>query len=251
MSVTRRNSAQADPGHVKPRVQTRMDRIGHSDEESLAQNSCQQRLEDAMRWNDELLEMRSLLTEMVSSLQIELAKANQRAFYDFLTGLPNRRLLHDRFIQATALADRRCQHLAMLFFDINDFKGVNDKLGHEVGDQLLQQVATRMSSAIRHRDTACRYGGDEFVVLLTGIGGLEHAITRLKQLRDCLTHPYAVDRRSIRLTVSDGIAIYPGDAQNFSDLLRLSDRSMFSDKRRARARTGGATIRIQHGSIDP
>ncbi|MCJ7591357.1 MAG: GGDEF domain-containing protein [Woeseiaceae bacterium] len=169
-----------------------------------------------------------------------MAKAHQFSHYDELTGLPNRRLLLDRFIQASALANRQRNLLALLYFDLNDFKGVNDKLGHEAGDRLLQQVATRLSTSIRQSDTACRYRGDEFLVLLTEIEDREHAVTTLQDIRVRLAPPYEIDRHSIRLTVRNGIAIYPADAQNLTDLLRLTDRLMFGNKSASRGPTGVA-----------
>jgi diguanylate cyclase (GGDEF)-like protein len=160
----------------------------------------------------------------------QLAKANRLAHYDELTGLPNRRLLLDRFNQATALADRHRQQMAMLFFDVNNFKRVNDQLGHVAGDTLLQQVATRLAGSIRRSDTVCRYGGDEFVVLLTEIDDREHAITALQKIREHLAQPYEIDRYLLWLSVSNGMAIYPKDAQSFTELVRLADRLMFGNK---------------------
>ena len=184
----------------------------------------------------------SLLTEKVLSLEIALAKANQFAHYDVLTGLPNRRLLLDRFIQAAALADRDEQQLALLFFDVNDFKRVNDELGHDVGDKLLQEVAKRLSSSIRKSDTTCRYGGDEFVVLLTKIAGHADLVKTLDKIRAKLASPYVIDRCCVPLTVSDGLAIYPKDAQRFTDLMKLADRSMFRNKSDNKRQSGGAPI---------
>jgi diguanylate cyclase (GGDEF)-like protein len=237
MSVAQRDLARADPRYNTPRLLTIPDRFADSREEPFALDSSQQKLEAAMRQNDELHKTRSLLTKKVSSLEFALAKANQFAHYDELTGLPNRRLLLDRFIQAAALANRHHDQLALLFFDVNDFKCVNDNLGHAAGDKLLQQVATRLSNSIRQSDTACRFGGDEFVVLLTEIADREHVLEALKKVRAELAPPSVVDRYSLRLTVSDGLAIYPEDAQCFADLIHLSDRSMFSTKSGNRRQT--------------
>jgi diguanylate cyclase len=184
----------------------------------------------APRQHDMLLRETSSLRDKVSSLELALAKANRFANYDELTGLPNRRLLLDRFIQAAALAKRHDRLLAMLFFDLNGFKSINDELGHAVGDKLLQQVATRLAAAIRSTDTACRYGGDEFIVLLTEIEDRKHAVTVLTKIRAGLAQPYVIDDISIRLTLSNGLAIYPDDAQCFDDLKQLSDRSMLRNK---------------------
>jgi len=231
-------------------MQAQIKQFSDSDELLLALDTSRQQLEAAIRRNDELLRLRAVLTKRVSSLEAELAKAHRFAYFDELTGLPNRRLLLDRFIQASTFANRHRQglalphqnrvELALLFFDLNDFKGVNDKLGHEAGDKLLQQVASRLSMSIRQSDTVCRYGGDEFVVLLTEIDSREHAVATLQKIRDRLAPPYVFDHHSIRLTVSNGMAIYPRDAQNFADLLRRSDQSMFSDKSGNRGPNGVA-----------
>jgi diguanylate cyclase (GGDEF)-like protein len=182
------------------------------------------------RTNDDLVSAFASLRKKVSSLELALAKANRFANYDELTGLPNRRLLLDRFIQAAALAKRHDRLLAMLFFDLNGFKSINDDLGHVVGDKLLQQVATRLATCIRATDTACRYGGDEFIVLLTEIEDRKHAVKVLTKIRAGLADPYVIGDVSIRLTLSNGLAIYPDDAQSFDDLKQLSDRSMLRNK---------------------
>jgi diguanylate cyclase (GGDEF)-like protein len=125
---------------------------------------------------------------------------------------------------------------------LNDFKRVNDTLGHDAGNRLLQQVAARLLSCIRRSDTACRYGGDELVVLLTEITDHEQVVAALKKLRVQLAPPYNIDRHSIRLTVSNGLAIYPKDAQRFSDLMKLSDRSMLSKKTGNSRQSGGVPV---------
>jgi diguanylate cyclase (GGDEF)-like protein len=145
-------------------------------------------------------------------------------------------------MRASNLANRHSQLLALLFFDLNDFKGVNDELGHEAGDKLLQQVAARLTTVIRKSDTACRYGGDEFVVLLTEICSRERAVTKLNKIRAHLAPPYVVDRYSIRLTVSIGLAIYPKDSDSITELLQTSDRLMFRNKTASRDRSGGTSL---------
>jgi diguanylate cyclase (GGDEF)-like protein len=242
MSVTPRGLAQSGTGGPTTRRQAPPDQSADSEYLSRALDTCRRQLEAAIRRNDKLLEIRALLTEKVSSLESEVANANQLAYYDVLTGLPNRRLLLDRFTQAAALADRHRQQLALLFFDFNDFKRVNDTFGHNAGDKVLQQVAIRLSLSIRQSDTACRYGGDEFVVLLTEITNHAHVVTAVKKIRAELAPRYNIDRHSIRLTVSNGMAIYPNDAQRFSDLMQLSDRSMFSRKSGNKRRSAGMAV---------
>lgn len=219
------------------RISTTMDQFVRSREPSQARESGRPPLETTVQPQDDLLCLCSTLNEKVTSLQLALAKANQFANYDELTQLPNRRLLLDRFIQASALANRHSQVLALLFFDLNDFKSVNDQLGHEAGDQLLRQVATRLSTSIRESDTACRYGGDEFIVLLTEIDDREHALAALKKIRTHLDPPYVIGRYSIRLFVSTGLAIYPKDAQKYTELVRMADQSMFSAKSGSQGRS--------------
>lgn len=212
------------------RNQSQPNQFGDSEELSPALDTSRRELAAALQHNVDLLRHCSVLTEKVSSLDSALGKANQLAHYDALTGLPNRRLLLDRFIQAAALANRNRHFLALLFFDVNNFKHVNDKLGHGAGDQLLRQLAARLSSSIRKSDTACRYGGDEFIILLTEVNDHQQVVKAMQKIRAKLASTYAIDRHTIRLTVSDGLSIYPRDAQCFTDLMKLADRSMFSNK---------------------
>ena len=237
MSVTMPDLMQRRARDTSTRIPTIKDQFAHSEEPSRALESGRQPLETTVQPQEDLLGLCSTLNEKVTSLQLALARAHQFANYDELTQLPNRRLLLDRFIQASALANRHSQALALLFFDLNDFKSVNDELGHETGDQLLRQVATRLSTSIRESDTACRYGGDEFIVLLTEIDDREHALAALQKIRTHLDPPYVIDRYSIRLFVSTGLAIYPKDAQKYTDLIRMADRSMFSAKSGSQGRS--------------
>ncbi len=108
---------------------------------------------------------RSLLHERIALLQKALEEAHRFAHHDELTGIPNRRLLEDRFEQATTRSDRHGKQMAVLFLDIDGFKRINDAHGHTVGDGLLRQIAARLVKCVRTSDTVCRYGGDEFVAL--------------------------------------------------------------------------------------
>jgi diguanylate cyclase (GGDEF)-like protein len=239
MSVALHNSAKTGTGSHSIRNRAPADQLTDSVEMSCALDASQRQFAATLQTKVDLLRHCSLLAEKVSSLEIALSKAHQLALYDELTGLPNRRLLLDRFIQAAALANRHGELFALLFFDVNNFKGVNDKLGHVAGDQLLQQVATRLSSSMRRSDTACRYGGDEFIVLLTEISSHEQAFNALKKIRVKLAPSYAIGSSSIRLTVSDGLAIYPRHARCLTDLMEFADRSMYSNKSAHRCQPGG------------
>jgi diguanylate cyclase (GGDEF)-like protein len=120
--------------------------------------------------------------------------------------------------------------VALSYYQLNEFKSVTDTLGHDAGDKLLQQVALRLTNAIRGSDTACRYGGVEFIVLLTEINRREDAVKALKKIRVALASPFVIGRYSVRLDVSNGMALYPNDTRSFADLVRIADRSMFGSK---------------------
>lgn len=248
MSDERDSKAQSSNGQFAPGTETRSEGIADSEEPS----TDRQLLNALVRRNEELLQARSLLTDKVNVLQAALAKAHRYAHYDELTGLPNRRLLLDRFLQASSLAMRHRQLLAMLFFDLDDFKGVNDTLGHKAGDKLLRQVAQRLSSVIRQSDTACRYGGDEFVVLMTEVDSRDRAAKKMNEIRTRLEPGYVVDGYEIQQTTSIGLAIYPNDSEDFSELLRLSDESMFDEKVGNRVQSGDKhdpNIRIREHTL--
>jgi diguanylate cyclase len=179
---------------------------------------------DRMRHRDALLQQEALsLTEAV-------AKAERFAYHDELTGLPNRRSLLDHFNLAAASALRHDQPVALLFLDLDRFKQVNDTLGHSVGDKLLQRVAARLVACVRASDTACRYGGDEFVVLLPELTGKKGAVVVADHIRAQLAPPFFIDGAEIGVTISLGIAMYPIDADRFGDLLKVADRAMYLDK---------------------
>jgi diguanylate cyclase (GGDEF)-like protein len=167
------------------------------------------------------------LCEELLEQESKLVDAQHLAYYDQLTGLPNRSLLQDRFQVAIANAIRYRRQLALLFLDLNDFKKINDQYGHAVGDKLLQRVGKRLSSSIRAIDTACRYGGDEFVLLLPDVDGLGGTTSVARKLGKTLSLPYHIEQKSHQLKVSIGIAVYPMDGDTFSALIRKADLAMY------------------------
>ena len=179
----------------------------------------------------ERLRRRVALREQEAVLLTDaVLKARRFAYHDELTGLPNRHLLLDRFNLAAALAARHHTQMALLFLDLDRFKHVNDTFGHTTGDKLLQQVATRLVACIRASDTACRYGGDEFVVLLSELAGPDGAVVVAENIRVHVAAPYLIDGVEIVMTTSLGLAVYPGEARDYDDLLRLSDLAMYRNK---------------------
>jgi diguanylate cyclase (GGDEF)-like protein len=163
----------------------------------------------------------------------------RQAFYDELTELPNRRMLQDRLYQDVARAIRHGVNGAVLFLDLDNFKHINDSLGHSVGDELLIKVASRLRHHLREEDTAARLGGDEFVVLLTDLEGDEARISsRVMQVADqvrmALANPFEIAGHELHVSTSIGVAIYPADAENVDDLLKHADTAMYRAKERGR-----------------
>ncbi|MGV8990233.1 MAG: putative bifunctional diguanylate cyclase/phosphodiesterase [Thiobacillus sp.] len=168
--------------------------------------------------------------------QVQTAKDNLEhlVHYDTLTDLPNRTLLLDRLGQAIELARRQGRQLAVMFMDLDQFKHINDSLGHAVGDQLLQSVAQRLVGCVRHSDTISRQGGDEFVVLLPYIEHAEDAALSAQKLLAALELPHCVDENTIHIGASIGISIYPDDGQDLETLLKCADSAMYHAKANGR-----------------
>ncbi len=155
------------------------------------------------------------------------------AHFDPLTGLPNRTLLHIRSNLAISLAQRRHEPLALMFLDLDNFKNVNDSLGHGIGDELLKQFADRLSTSIREQDTISRLGGDEFVLILPG-ADTDGAAYLAERLLSIAARQYNIERHEINLTVSIGIAMYPTDGTDFDTLWRSADAAMYRAKQSGR-----------------
>ncbi len=151
------------------------------------------------------------------------------AHYDSMTQLPNRALLHDRMQTAISMATRKNTQLAVLFCDLDNFKNVNDALGHNIGDKLLLEVARRLQSSTRNEDTVSRQGGDEFIILLqeSGPEGAAHVAEKIQAM---ISLPYTIDSYEMTISLSIGIAIFPDDGGNFDTLARNADIAMYRAK---------------------
>lgn len=156
---------------------------------------------------------------------------HHQAAHDPLTGLPNKTLMDDRLAMACERATRENTLAALLFIDLDGFKGVNDSKGHEAGDRVLVEVARRLEAGLRKVDTAARLGGDEFLVVLDGIGSREDADTVAAKLIEFVGQPIDVGGEAVRIGVSIGIAVFPEDTRKVSDLVRLADGAMYAVKR--------------------
>jgi diguanylate cyclase (GGDEF)-like protein/PAS domain S-box-containing protein len=170
----------------------------------------------------------------VSSTQTMAVQMAHSAHHDYLTGLPNRKLLNDRVSHAIASARRTMKKVAVLFLDLDGFKHINDSLGHSIGDRLLQSIAKRLVDSVRGTDTVSRQGGDEFVVLLSEVEGLESAATTARRLLQVGTEPHAIDQHDLHVTACIGVSIYPDDGLDVETLIKNADTAMYQAKENGR-----------------
>jgi diguanylate cyclase (GGDEF)-like protein/PAS domain S-box-containing protein len=170
----------------------------------------------------------------VSAAQARTVEMSQLAQHDPLTGLPNRVLLNDRLLQAISLAMRQDKQLAVMFVDLDGFKRINDSLGHDLGDKLLQSVAKRLVNCVRRTDTVSRLGGDEFVVLLSQVEHEEDAATSARKILRTLAAPHRIDYKNLDISASIGVSTYPSDGSDAENLLNKADTAMYEAKKRGR-----------------
>jgi diguanylate cyclase (GGDEF)-like protein/PAS domain S-box-containing protein len=202
--------------------------------------------QEALAQAHELLEHRVVertteLAQANSQLQEEVferIRAEQKiwhvAHHDALTGLPNRALLHDRLDQVLAQAERNGHRVAVLFLDLDRFKAINDTLGHDVGDELLKSVASRLQQVIRAADTVSRLGGDEFVIVLPDINAVEDAQRVGEKVVEVLGPPVSIHGHELRATPSIGISLFPDDGADAYTLMKNADTAMYHAKAEGR-----------------
>ncbi len=165
------------------------------------------------------------------AMALEMAHLAQ---HDFLTSLPNRLLLTERFSHAISLAQRHHKQVGLLFLDLDNFKHINDSLGHAIGDRLLQSVASRLMECVRTTDTVCRQGGDEFVILLAEIGLPQDAAHVAETLRTALALPHQIDGHELHVSLSIGISVFPDDGTDVDVLMQNADAAMYHAKANGR-----------------
>lgn len=174
----------------------------------------------------------------LAGIAIERDRAEERvrhmAQHDALTGLPNRLLLRDRVNQCISQAARNRRQVAVMFIDLDQFKDINDSLGHQVGDQLLRSVARRLQRCIRQGDTVARLGGDEFVVSLSELNDTNEAMMVAGKILQTLRRTFVVDRHELHVTGSVGISLYPTNGEDAESLMRAADAAMYHAKEKGR-----------------
>ncbi len=173
------------------------------------------------------------VAQRTHELEIATAHAYKLAQHDILTGLPNRALLNQRLKQILAQSHRNGTHIACLFLDFDHFKRINDTLGHDSGDQLLQAVSQRLTAAVRESDTVARLGGDEFVVILPGLDPAHatfETMTVLARIRESFLTPFRLADQTPTLTCSIGVSMFPLDANDTVTLIKQADTAMYAAK---------------------
>jgi diguanylate cyclase (GGDEF)-like protein len=179
----------------------------------------------------DLVEINANLERVIDKKETAEQTLQYLAYNDELTGLPNRNTLVDRIGQSIKKSSRENQKMAILFLDLDRFKNVNDSLGHAVGDELLQKVASRLHKTLRNNDTISRNGGDEFVVVMEELTDTNEVIHVAKKIISCLTESFEILSHKIHLGVSVGISIYPTDGNMPLKLLRNADTAMYRAKK--------------------
>jgi diguanylate cyclase (GGDEF)-like protein/PAS domain S-box-containing protein len=170
----------------------------------------------------------------VSAARAKSLEMSRLAQHDALTGLPNRVLFNDRLTQAISLAMRQDKQLAVMFVDLDQFKKINDSLGHSVGDKILQSVAERLMNSVRRTDTVSRLGGDEFVVLLSQVEHEEDAAVSARKILRELAAPHTIDNKNLDISVSIGVSTYPSDGADAESLMNKADTAMYEAKKQGR-----------------
>ena len=175
----------------------------------------------------------SILADITHRKQAE-ERIRFLAFHDGLTLLPNRQLLQEHFEQARGYAARGCNRIALLFIDLDNFKRINDSLGHDIGDAVLKEVALRLQACVRETDTVSRQGGDEFLLLLSELSQADDAVPVLSKIMEAVQRPYTVADHELSLSPSIGLALYSDDGNDFETLLKKADVAMYQAKEAGR-----------------
>ncbi|HEY0721289.1 MAG TPA: diguanylate cyclase [Gammaproteobacteria bacterium] len=176
------------------------------------------------------------LTTLNNRLKEQELRLKGLAMYDPLTGLANRTLLYERIAEALTSAQQHSLKVALLLIDLDEFKPINDSLGHEVGDTVLQAIATRLQELVRTSDTVARLGGDEFVIVLSDLDDAIRAVAIGEKVIRELAQPMVVNGNTLQVSASVGVAFYPEDGSSIATLLRQADKAMYEAKRNGRNR---------------
>jgi diguanylate cyclase (GGDEF)-like protein/PAS domain S-box-containing protein len=179
--------------------------------------------------NGKIIEYRGIVRDITARKKAQ-ETVRHMAYHDQLTGLPNRLLFHDRLNMAMARAQRSRTSIAIMMFDLDKFKSINDNMGHEAGDTLLKGVAQRLGGTLRKSDTVARMGGDEFLLILPDITGMETVHIVAERIMNLFREPFIINNLDVSTTASIGVALYPEDGKEVEALVRNADMAMYHAK---------------------
>jgi diguanylate cyclase (GGDEF)-like protein len=204
------------------------------DDEKFALSILNRGVQDYLvKWEGEARTILRSIRYAVERKRSEM-RLNYLAQYDPLTAIPNRQYFNDQLERATARARREGTKVALFFLDLDQFKVINDTLGHNAGDKLLREMAGRLRESIRAGDVLARLGGDEFAVLLEGLSGALEAELVARSILEVVAEPFQVDGREVKVTTSIGISVYPNDNNDTGTLLKNADIAMYQAKEKGR-----------------
>jgi diguanylate cyclase (GGDEF)-like protein len=186
---------------------------------------------EARRELDDLRSVNAQLLREIAALKRRELQTQKLAERDGLTGLYNRRRMRELLDSMIATGSQHHESVGLLFIDLNRFKSVNDEYGHTVGDKLLTTVGARIAARVRTGDFVCRYGGDEFVVLLPSVPDAAVAAKVANKIRERVNGTYLIDGHELHVSAAIGIAVFPADGVSGDAMLRRADESMYGDKR--------------------
>ena len=222
---------------IKLVLQTNKPRVLAADTLLIKRDGTEVAIEDSTspihNWDGQLTGV-VIVFHDVSATKAMALKMTHLAQHDFLTNLPNRVLLNDRIAQAVTLANRHHTQLAILYLDLDNFKHINDSLGHATGDKLLQSVTKRLKECVRDSDTVSRQGGDEFVILLAETKNSEDAAISAQKIIDHMQAMHQLDKSQLHITTSIGISVYPADGLDAETLIQSADTAMYFAKEKGR-----------------
>jgi diguanylate cyclase (GGDEF)-like protein len=202
------------------------------DDDSLAIQVCENGAQDyIIKGDHERLAISRAIRRAMARKRFEALLAEQ-AYFDSLTGLANRGLFHDRLKQALARASRTDKRLAVVFVDLDNFKAVNDNFGHKTGDDVLRAIGDSLRGAVRQTDTVARVGGDEFTVLIEPLNDSADADAIAHKVLNAVHVPIKLPGKSVQLTASIGVVLFPDHVRNADSLVESADRAMFLAKKR-------------------
>ncbi|AKF25973.1 hypothetical protein YH65_05775 [Sulfurovum lithotrophicum] len=212
------------------RKQTKEGKVIYTDVSASVLRDEKNRIVGITRYSQDITQKK----EIEEALLEQTKKLNFQAYHDPLTQLPNRTLFNDRLQQTIVYAQRHQESFGVFFIDLDNFKQINDTLGHYMGDEVLKIVAKRLIKCVREEDTLSRLGGDEFTLLVHELATPESAAKVAEKIMDAMKEPIVIDHQTLHVTVSIGISLYPRDAINMHDLLKYADIAMYKAKEEGR-----------------